>query len=272
MNFNTKNSPINWLLIFSLLLLFACSSGEKKLDIQFVALSSVNDIYVPADSLVMPVTYDTLLSLEDLPVYKRKQKFIALILPSILIARFKLKNDLKKVRAICISDTTKIRKRDRKFLDSLKVKYKTNDLEELQKRIMPHPVSLAIAQAAIESAWGTSRFFLEARNAYGIWSFSEDDVRIKASQTRDGTPVFLKKYNSLIESAEDYYLLLSKGPFSDFRNVRASTNDVFELLPTLTKYSEQENIYIQKLSKIINKNKLTKFDSYQIDPDYIFDD
>ncbi|MEZ5082993.1 MAG: glucosaminidase domain-containing protein [Bacteroidales bacterium] len=137
---------------------------------------------------------------------------------------------------------------------------------------MPHPVSLAIAQAAIESAWGTSRFFLEGRNAFGVWSFSEDDSRMIANETREGRPVFLKKYNSLIDSAEDYYLVLSRGPFSDFREVRATTNDVFELLPNLTKYSEQENSYARKLNKIINKNKLIIYDSYQIDPKYILDD
>ncbi|MEZ5082994.1 MAG: hypothetical protein R2750_06050 [Bacteroidales bacterium] len=121
MNINKINLYI-WILLLIPFSFFACSSGEKKLNIQFIALSSVNDIYIPADSLVIPVTYDTLLTLEDLPVKKRKQKFIALVLPSILIARFHLENDLNRVIEICKSDTSRIRKRDRIFLDSLKKK------------------------------------------------------------------------------------------------------------------------------------------------------
>lgn len=248
---------------------FGCTSHEKKLDIQVVSLKTVYDIYTPNDSLVIPVTYDTLISLEYLPVNKRKQKFINLILPSILITRFYLEEDLKRLVEICESDTNRIRKRDKIFLDSLKVKYKTTSLEELKKRLTPHPVSLALAQAAIESAWGTSRFFLEGRNAFGVWSFSDDEARIRANQLRDGTPVFLKKYNSLLESVEDYFLVLSKGPYGDFRDARANSEDVFDVLPSLTNYSEQNGVYINKVVKMINKNKLTRYDSYRIDPAYI---
>ena len=269
MNNSSIKNLIFWISCISLVFVTGCSPGVKKLDIRVVTLKSINDIYIPNDSLVMPVTYDSLISLESLPAKKRKQKFINMILPSILITRFYLEEDLKRLVEICESDTNRIRNDDKVFLDSLKLIYKTTNLEELKKRLTPHPVSLALAQAAIESGWGTSRFFIEGRNAFGVKSFSEDEARIKANQSSEGTSVFLKKYDSLLESVEDYFLVLSKGPYGDFRDVRATSEDVFDVLHSLSNYSEQNEIYIDKIMKMINKNNLTRYDSYQIDPAFI---
>jgi len=252
-----------------LIFLMACSTNTPKIEVQVSSPSTTDGIYLPEDSLVIPVTYDTLVSLFDLSINERKEKFIALVLPSILITRFRLQNNLNRVKAITAGDTSGLKRRDKQFINLLKIKYKTSDLAELEKRLLPHPASIVIAQAAIESAWGTSRFFMEANNVFGVWSFNLHEPRIIANGSRNGTPIYLKKYISLLAAVEDYFLVTAKGPYEDFRNKRAVTQNVFELLPTLTNYSELKAEYIKNLEKIIIKNNLTKFDTYQIDPEYI---
>ena len=60
-----------------------------------------------------------------------------------------------------------------------------------------HPYKYRLAQAAIESGWGTSRFYKEANNVFGIWSYSENELRIKAMEDREGKSVYVRKYDVL---------------------------------------------------------------------------
>ena len=72
----------------------------------------------------------------------------------------------------------------------LKKKYRANTDEELLMALKPHPRSIAIAQAAMESAWGTSRFFKEANNIFGMWSTSAKEQRIAANEQRGGKRIY----------------------------------------------------------------------------------
>jgi Bax protein len=71
-----------------------------------------------------------------------------------------------------------------KKIKKLKTKYKVKTDKELLRALKPHPKSIAIAQAAMESAWITSRFFREANNLFGVWSFNKNEPRIAAQQKR----------------------------------------------------------------------------------------
>ena len=62
-------------------------------------------------------------------------------------------------------------------------------------RLKTHPTSIVLAQAAIESGWGSSRFYKEANNVFGVWSYSENEPRIKAMEDREGKSVYVKKYD-----------------------------------------------------------------------------
>ena len=73
-----------------------------------------------------------------------------------------------------------------------------------------HPISIALAQAAMESAWGTSRFFKEANNIFGVWAYYKNTPRIAALQKRNGKTIWLRKYASLEDSVSDYYRNISK--------------------------------------------------------------
>ncbi len=83
------------------------------------------------------------------------------------------------------------------FLDKMYKKFKTDNNRELLIRMKTHPVSIVLAQAAIESAWGESRFFKKGNNIFGMWSYNRKEPRMRARETRNGKPVYLKKYRSL---------------------------------------------------------------------------
>lgn len=148
-----------------------------------------------------------------------------------------------------------------KKLKLLRQEYKVKTNEELAKAIKPHPVSIALAQGAIESAWLTSRFAKDANNLFGIWSFNKNEPRIPAGGSREGKVIYLKKYGSIEESVEDYYKSIAKSwAYDELREKRIYINDPYELLHTFEKYSEKGIEYINILSKIIKKNKFEQYD------------
>lgn len=128
--------------------------------------------------------------------------------------------------------------------------------------LKPQPKSMAIAQAAIESAWGTSRFFNLGNNLFGMWSISSKENRIAANVKRDNnTTVWVKKYDSLEESVRGYYITLSKGKqYKKLRELNYNSDDVYEVIQGLDKYSERKEAYIDEIGSIIRYNKLTKYD------------
>jgi len=141
-------------------------------------------------------------------------------------------------------------------------KYNAANIEELKQRIYPHPKSIAIAQAAMESAWGTSRFAREARNYFGVWSFSKKDNRIAANKKRGSKTIWLKKYSSVAESVRDYYDLLgNKNVYSEFNRQKLLSSNPLELVKYLDSYSEQGAKYGDELIKIINYNGYEALDS-----------
>ena len=135
--------------------------------------------------------------------------------------------------------------------------------------MQPPPVSLVLAQAALESGWGSSRFFKEANNVFGIWSFSENDQRIVANESREGRAIFLKKYDNFLGSVEDYHILLAKSDnYSDFRDCIHRDNNVFEMIWYLRMYSERRDQYVIMLRNVIVSNSLIRYDGYQLNPEY----
>ncbi len=146
-------------------------------------------------------------------------------------------------------------------LAQLHEQYQTTSDEDLLHALKPHPRSIAMAQAAMESAWGTSRFFQEANNVFGIWSFDENEPRLAASIQRSGTTVWVRKYESIEDSVRDYYRILASGrAFRDFRSLRAVTSDPYQLVAKLDRYSERGAQYGAELAAMIRFNKLDRFD------------
>ena len=147
----------------------------------------------------------------------------------------------------------------------LKREYRTDTDSELLRALKPHPPSVVLAQAAMESAWGTSRFFVEANNVFGIWSFNKNEPRIAAGERRGDKTIWVRKYTSLEESVRDYYRLLGRsGAFEEFRKLRMQTSDPYELVKKLDRYSEKKHAYGEELAAVIRYNKFTRFDAAQL--------
>ena len=147
-------------------------------------------------------------------------------------------------------------------IEVLKNRYSAQSNEELLSSLKPHPPSITIAQAAMESAWATSRFFVKANNIFGVWSVGDSKPRIAAAKQRDGKrTIWLRKYDSIEEAVWEYYDMLARvGAYEEFRYARLQSDDPFEIVEHLDRYSELGDVYTQELASLIRYNKLTHFD------------
>lgn len=153
-------------------------------------------------------------------------------------------------------------------INKLKKSYKVEGIPCLLKRLRTHPVSIVIAQAALETGWGSSRFYREANNIFGVWSFNKNEPRIAAGVQRDGEKtIYVKKYANLEASIEGYYRMMAKGgAYKQFRTARLHSDNPFEIIPYLDHYSELRHEYVKRLYYVIKSNKFYELDDPQYQP------
>ena len=217
----------------------------------------------PVSNPVNAYVYTKAIDLSVLDVQNKKQAFINLMLPSILIAKYQLEQDRIKVLALQ-KKTEPLSNEEEQYLFNLKRDYKCHTSKELLSRLKTHPTSIVLAQAAIESGWGTSRFYKEANNIFGVWSYSENESRIKAMEDREGQSVYVKKYDALPKSIVSYFKTIARGPYSEFRAAREKISEVSVLISYLEVYSELREEYVKRLDQLIQYNKFEKYDSYRL--------
>lgn len=190
-------------------------------------------------------------------VQEKKTRFKSLIIPAVNIVYADLMKRYKDIKTILEKGQTDSN------IERLKIEYKASTNDELLMALKPHPRSIAIAQAAMESSWATSRFFRDAYNIFGVWSFDEDEPRIAALKKRGDKTIWVKKYTSVEDSIYDYYRTLARGhAFAEFRETKMKTSDPFVLVTKLDRYSEKGNVYGEELTSII---KFNKFDHYDVE-------
>ncbi|MFO7830937.1 MAG: glucosaminidase domain-containing protein [Desulfuromonadaceae bacterium] len=195
---------------------------------------------------------------EVVSVSAKKERFLEQMVPVVEQVYNDLQKRYEKVRALLERGG----KND--SIAELKREYKADTDAELLQALKPHPPSVALAQAAMESAWGTSRFFTEANNVFGVWSFNANEPRIAAGERRGDKTIWVRKYDSLEESVRDYYRLLGRSStFEEFRELRMHSTDPHALVKKLHRYSEKKHAYGEELSAVIRYNKFTRFDDDQ---------
>ncbi len=193
---------------------------------------------------------------QNIKVKEKKQRFKELIIPTIEKTYASLQKQYNETEASLQS------KKDNEKIQSLMRIYNAKSSKELLERLKPHPQSIAIAQAAMQSGWATSRFTLIANNLFGIWSFDENEPRVQANETRDGKAIYLKKYDSLQESVQDYYKLLATSPlFAEFREQKMKTDDPYLLIQALDKYYKKGDNFTEGLKQLIKYNKFNQYDN-----------
>ena len=202
---------------------------------------------------------------------KRKKLFIKIVLPLIIEENLKIRFDRKKLFEILNKNNTA--QRDKAWL-KLKFKQygvKSNDLTKLKIRMDEIPVSLAIAQAAKETGWGSSRFAQEGNALFGQWTWSGEGI--KPLEVEKNKKHKVAKFKILKASVRAYQRNLNTHPsYREFRIERAIQRDNDEklnslkLVKYLEKYAETGKEYTEVLKKIINQNSLTDFDDVDILP------
>ena len=202
---------------------------------------------------------------------KRKDMFIKIVLPLIVKENTKIRIDRKRLFTILNKNrNTDIEK---KWLEKKYKQYgvKQNDLSSLKIRMDEIPVSLAIAQAAKETGWGTSRFALKGNALFGQWTWSGEGLKPKNAE--EGKDHKVMKFNSLQLSVRAY--LRNLNTHSTYKNLRKErTNlrdknkplDSLILSKYLDKYAETGNKYVEVLMKIIEQNNLKDFDDARLLP------
>jgi len=241
-----------------------------EIKIKDVKLIADDSIINQSDSGLIPINYIGSIDFRSVNPDKRKDLFIQHLLPAIVITRERLLDDLHHVEFIeeRISRKKAISDFDSTFIKAMKVKYETDSIDELKRRIYPHPVSLALTQAVLESGWGTSSIFRNGSNIFGIMSFSSDDSRSLIQFQAGDDERYLRTYNSVTESVEHYYLLISKlSSYKRFRQKRWEGKASTELLHFMGSYHESGQ-YAEMAQSIIVSNDLERYDNVEIDPKY----
>ena len=192
---------------------------------------------------------------ENMSVTEKKRRFRCLVQADIEAVFSDLEAQYTLVQ------TAVRRNDDDENLQRLRLKYGVETNRDLLIAIKPHPQSIAIAQAAIESAWGTSRIFTEANNTFGIRPFKQGEPRIAANNKRGDKVVWLRKYATLRESVADYYLVLGRADaYKEFRTLKMQTSDPHILVTKLDNYSERKTGYVRELSAMIRYNNFGELD------------
>lgn len=202
---------------------------------------------------------------------KRKDMFIKIVLPLIVKENNKIRIDRKRLFAVLKKNSnTEIEK---KWLEKKYKQYgvRQNDLSTLKIRMDEIPVSLAIAQAAKETGWGTSRFALKGNALFGQWTWSGEGLKPKNAE--EGKDHKVMKFHSLQLSVRAY--LRNLNTHSSYKNLRKARTelrnqskvlDSIILAKHLDKYAETGNQYIEVLQKIIEQNNLKDFDEARLLP------
>ena len=190
-----------------------------------------------------------------MPVAEKKLRFRCLVEPHIEAVYSNLTQQYLKVLESVNQNS------DTEYLNQLRLKYWVDNNMDLLAAIKPHPRSITIAQAAIESAWGTSRFFREANNVFGIRPYRENDPKIAAAGKTAHKTIWLKKYTSIKAAIFDYHLVIARGKaFREFRKLKMKTADPHLLVKKLNHYSERKAGYAKELSAIIRYNNFHELD------------
>ena len=199
----------------------------------------------------------------------KKETFIKIVLPLIVAENEKILADGKKLKSLFnkkyTTDLEKLWIRQK----LLEYKVKKGDLNELLVRIDVIPTSIALAQAAKESGWGTSRFALEGNAIFGQWTWSGQGI---APLDRDSNKKHkILKFPILRASVKAYQNNLNTHKsYSKFREKRSILREKnkkivgLELTDTLNNYAQTGSEYTEILNQIIKQNRLTDFESVRL--------
>ena len=196
---------------------------------------------------------------------KRKETFIKIVMPLILDENNKILDDRKRLFKILGKESNSMGEKvwlKRRVKD---YQISNEDVTELKSRMDIIPASLAIAQAAKESGWGTSRFALEGNAMFGQWTWGQDGI--EPSEKKGNEQHKILKFPMLRSSVKAYLKNLNthRG-YDEFRKerslLRQNNKEIsgVDLADYLYNYAKTGSEYVKILKQIIRQNNLTDFD------------
>ena len=259
------------------------NSDDNNLNTSRLSASTIEELFKDTKYNLKKVKETKLVnignSIDHLPIEmknientkKRKNLFIQIVLPLIIEENTKIRLDRKKLFAILNKNNNS--ETEKEWLSKKFKQYgvKSNDFSTLKIRMDEIPVSLAIAQAAKETGWGTSRFAQEGNALFGQWTWSGDGIKPAGADVDSKHKV--AKFKVLKASVKAYQRNLNThSGYKEFRRERAIQRDndgklnSLQLVNYLDKYAETGIEYTETLKKIILQNSLTEFDDVKILP------
>ena len=223
------------------------------------------------EKLVKPIYFTQLpRDLNNLQsVLLKKETFIKIVLPLIVAENEKILDDREKLKIISEKKFTTELEKQWLRQKLLEYKVKKGDINQLMIRMDIIPVSIALAQAAKESGWGTSRFALEGNAIFGQWTWDGQGI---APLKRDGDknhkilkfPILrasVKAYKNNLNTHKSYVKFRDKRRKLREKNL-AITGLV--LSDTLKNYAQTGSEYTKILNQIITQNRLTDFEPVRL--------
>ena len=202
---------------------------------------------------------------------KKRELFIKIVLPLILSENEKIQDNREKLFKILSKNFNTVGERvwlKRRFKE---YKIEDQDLAKLKMRMDIIPVSIALAQAANESGWGTSRFALEGNALFGQWTWSKKGISPKNKDPDQSHKIL--QFQILKASVRAYKNNLNThNAYQEFREVRAKLRQSgtkitgLALIPYLKSYAAIGEKYVAIIEDIIVNNSLTDFDKANLLP------
>ena len=202
-------------------------------------------------------------------VQLKKETFIKIVLPLIVAENEKILDDREKLKVLIEKKFTSDAEKQWLRQKLLEYKVKKGNLDELLIRMDMIPVSIALAQAAKESGWGTSRFALEGNAIFGQWTWDGQGI---APLKRDGDknhkilkfPILrasVKAYKNNLNTHKSYLKFREKR-----KSLRSKNKNItgLALTDTLKNYAQTGSEYTKILNQIITQNRLSDFEPVRL--------
>jgi len=217
-------------------------------------------------------------ALRSVTTEQRKTLFIKLILPLVVHANAAIRADRARLSRLAerMASGRPLDAGDTAWVTTKMKRYQVSrgGIDELLRRVDTVPVSLALAQAAVESGWGTSRFAQTGQALFGQWTYDPELAMVPQGR-EDYQKHGIQRFRRLLDSTEAYMRNLNTHPaYADFRAARARMReaaggrlDALGLAKTLLLYSERGEAYVSTVRTVIQANRLYELDDAVLDED-----
>ena len=207
---------------------------------------------------------------------ERKRMFVKPVLPLIVKANAAIRTDRERLLTLAEranGDPANLSDSARYWLNQLAQRYRLDsiDFDKLKQRVDVVPVSLALAQAANESGWGTSRFAREGNALFGQWTW-EPNQGIKPKEMQAGKGDYaVRRFDSLGASVAAYiHNLNTHSAYAPMRKKRASLRAANKplsgaaLAGGLIRYSQRGEAYVREIRGMISYNDFDRYDDSRL--------